>query len=55
MFLYAYIYMQRSNHLIQSYILGVLRNSQTLSKIQIRYFQNEEFTLYISRINEGMK
>ena len=45
---------QRSKHLIQSYILGLLRHAQALSKVHTRYFQNEEFALYISRINEDI-
>ena len=30
-------------------------NAQTISKEHTRYFQNEEFALYISKIKEGMK
>ena len=46
---------QRSNHLIQTYIMGLLRPIQVLSKVHTRYFQNEEFALCISRINESTK
>ena len=39
----------------QAYILGLLRHDQILLKVHASYFQNEDFALYISRINEGMK
>ena len=45
---------QRSNHLIQTYIFVSLEMAR-LSKVHTRYFQNDEFSLYISRINECMK
>ena len=35
--------------------MGLLRNAQILSKAHTRYFQNEEFALYVSRVDEGMK
>ena len=46
---------QRSNHLIQTYVMGLLRPVQVLSKGHTRYFQNEEFALCISRVNESTK
>ena len=33
----------------------MLKNTHILSKAPSRCFQNEEFALYISKINEGMK
>ena len=46
---------QRRNYMAQAYILGLLRHDQILLKVHASYFQNEDFALYISRINEGMK
>ena len=38
-----------------SILMGLLRHVHILSKVHTWYFQNEEFVLYISRINEGIK
>ena len=46
---------QRRNYMAQAYISGLLRHDQILLKVHASYFQNEDFALYISRINEGMK
>ena len=37
---------QRSSHLIETYILGLLRHARILSKVRKRYFENVEFALY---------
>ena len=42
---------QRSNHLIQTYMLNLLRNFLLLWKLLTSYFINEEFALYIWRIS----
>ena len=49
------IVMQRSSRLIETYILGQVKHAQILSKVHTRYFQNEEFALYILKIDEGVK
>ena len=51
-FLYAWI--SKEANLIQTYIYCLLHHTQILSKVHRRYFQNEEFALYILRY-EGTK
>ena len=46
---------QRWNYMAQAYISGLLRHDPILLKVHASYFQNEDFALYISRINEGTK